>query len=328
MFQALKNTEAWINDTMGPIFSRLSVMPLFSDREGSVSRPEGVQSSMSLQPTSLREAESLLEVLVIRSGRLFRCGDAYRHGALRGVPVSAGLLASQQEIRDLIERVRLLFARFDEQTTQDGLKGSWYFSFVIRTEICRIRTLKAFDPDEVFYDNFGDTFRALTQIAQHPGCAVRMLADSALETEFRSEIGYPQLVYFITTKCRHLATRLTALKLLRKYSKSLERDSYDLHKLYMYSRRIIEVEHDLILNRSDQPVGPVAWTELPSEEARVLSTFTDPYDVIRARIKGQSVFGRPEGFIMHSAHGGLCLRLEFMTVKLVGDPILGCPSLD
>ncbi|KAH8897135.1 hypothetical protein GQ53DRAFT_506415 [Thozetella sp. PMI_491] len=313
MFRAFSTTDSRITETIGPIFERLSMMPSYFGQGGS---PPPLQHGPAMPPqlTSLDHAESLLEVLSIRAARLFRCGESYRHGALRGKPISAELLVSQQEIQDLIGQIRIIISQFDQQKTPGRYKDAWYFLFLIRTEICRIQVSTAFEPDELSYDKFLDTFRAITRLSQHPGCAMRLLALTSPDTELQPEIIYPHVVYFIATKCRDLATRLTALSLLGKYSNSHEADKCGLGKLYSHARRIIEVEHNLILNKWDQPIGQVEWKALPSEEARVLSTVADPHDAVRAKINGRILAGKPEGFIMRDSHNGLYFRVEFITM--------------
>ncbi|KAI0007570.1 hypothetical protein F4779DRAFT_591342 [Xylariaceae sp. FL0662B] len=134
--------------------------------------------------------------------------------------------------------------------------------------------------------------------------------DSRIASNFIFEMGFTPLLYFITTKCRCFTTRIQALSLVKKLGVCRE-NLWDMPTMYCAGRRIIEIEHGVLLNEPGQPATPVCWPGLPPDENRVRDSTTKPGLVKQIDAHGREIFGRAGGFIRRKPEGDIYLQSEF-----------------
>ncbi|KAL6406782.1 C6 zinc finger domain protein [Ilyonectria robusta] len=239
-------------------------------------------------------------------------------------PASAGLLAEQERIRTLLEQWQLLSADFDVGLTslttatkhfklgEDFIKEMLRGFLLMRHEICRIWSEMAFSADETGYDAYLDSFRWLIARAQTLNTTVpdayRMTTKSA---KFIFETGVIPMLFFIAIKCRCLDTRLEALRLMKILGIARE-NLWEVSTTHGVGRRVIEIEHDVLLDESDRPSAPALRPGLPPDEMRVRDTSTEPKASVHTSMRGFEIRGRIVGFFMRTADDTIYLHTEFL----------------
>jgi hypothetical protein len=321
IFQTIHATKTPTRDAVGPIIRRLRTMQFFFGRID-FQQDLGQHEAIPRHILSISEAEGLLEDLFLRVVSLNRSLDEYRYGKLLGQPAKPELLVAVRKIQYSIQQLQLAYPSIDRQVPYFDSKNVHHLNFAIRLKVCQLwASAMRLDPEDTRYDQHHDDFRSIIQHAECLSSAMNLLSDSVSEREFRFEIGLFPFLYFVAWKCRDLATRLKALQLLKHCSATKE-SFCDLEKVYLRARRIIEIEHSLVLNKSDQPIGSVLWTDLPRADNRVHNFIANPYDRLRAKVDGKTFVGRPEGFLMRDENGRMYLRIEFIVVRPVSELIL------
>lgn len=312
ILQSIQTTAVWARDYLAPIFHRLSPLPIFyarftgPDRNPLTHIPKNV--------SSLSDANYIVENIIARMLQLTCNGTEYLYGCLRNPSVRPAPSAAYQELKGTIEQFVPALVRFGKQLHKQDCSEetrTWYTCCELRAEFCRVLITAAQSPDETTYDQFIGKFRYMVGLSRSLSWEMEKRIESHQGPEFRFEIGYLMMVHIIVMKCRDLVTRLEALELVKTHGATRE-NFWESDTMYQLGRRIIEVEHGVILNEKDMPIGWVAWTNLPPEENRVRDFYFNKDLIIQAEVDGLAVMGKPIGFIMRNGQGNAYLQHEFI----------------
>lgn len=162
--------------------------------------------------------------------------------------------------------------------------------------------------EETAYDRYIDKFRYMV------GQAARLESqqkDTQETPKFIFEAGFVPLIYYIVIKCRCLNTRTQALSLMRRLGVSRE-NLWELSLMYAVGRRFIEIEHDTLLDETNQPRSTVRWPGLPPDEMRIRDSTTDPMLTKKVDEQGRETCGRMAGFFRRTVEGAIYLQTEFI----------------
>ncbi|KAH7009830.1 hypothetical protein EDB80DRAFT_750356 [Ilyonectria destructans] len=328
------SVPSWTKEHLRPIFRRLSMLPFFfgnssDDFPNLIAWDEPVPTEFC----SFSDAQTMMDDIFCRTVRLVRWGDAHRIGSLRHQPVSLELLAEQEKIKSLLEQWLVMLANFEaglastnfdagvtSPTTttnhfkfgEDFIKEMLRGFLLMRHEICRIWSEMAFSADETGYDAYLDSFRWLIARTQALDTTVpdayRMNAKSP---KFIFETGVIPMLFFIAIKCRCLDTRLEALRLMKVLGIARE-NLWEVSTTHGVGRRVVEIEHDVLLDESGRPLAPASRPGLPPDEMRVRDTSTEPKASVHTSMRGFEVRGRIVGFFMRTLDDTIYLHTEFL----------------
>jgi hypothetical protein len=319
----IKSTAVWSQDYLAPIFHRLRLVPVFFGG-GNTTRISGLPEAVPTYFASFEEANCFIEDAIARTMELTRHGDEYRYGSLVGQRVRPDLLASRKKLIHSLATLRSALTILKKQHLEKPHcysveKETWCLMFELRVTAATIWAAVTFNPSESAYDRFIDGFQHMISVATllNKGMAHRV---EDLGPEFRLEIGYLVMIYVTILKCRRLQVRLQALELLKLYG-AVKESFWDSKKMYRTSRRVVEIEHNLKLDRLDRPIGPVSWVTLPEETERIYDTTFNAEVVTEAEVEGRPMTGNPLGYIRRNAEGQFWVQNEFIFVKSVSNSI-------
>ncbi|KAH8900444.1 hypothetical protein GQ53DRAFT_128253 [Thozetella sp. PMI_491] len=266
--QILQNVQSkypWIQEQLGAVFRRLSILPLYFGMENFM-QPPGIEDPLPDSFASFEEAAYFSEGLLVQTIQFSRLGHHYPYG-MGEVILSPEFFTRQAEMKVALERWLSAFAAFKSQQHNAHESTAPRYASLIHICLCQIWVQVAHVPGEGAFDQHLDTFRRVTQYAEYMGRSIYGRNTSTATQAFTFEWGYlPPLVY-VFSKCRDLATRLKALNQLQKYGPDRE-SCWDRNVLYIAGKRLIEFEHDVTIDSRGQPIGSVDWLAVPPVEKR------------------------------------------------------------
>ncbi|RYP78766.1 hypothetical protein DL771_000433 [Monosporascus sp. 5C6A] len=287
---------AWAREHLKPVFRRLGTFTYFFGSENAdypclIALDDPIPASFSNFP----EARAMMDDIFSRSIRLMRYGEPYRFGDLRYADVPIRLLKEQEKICYRLDQWQILFADLDTRLTSQDMpatqrcdRGEELVQSILRLglliscEISQIWTNMAFSVDETTYDAYLCNFRKVVELFTHLSVMTIDRARTAKHCpKFIFEIGFTPMLFCVATKCRDLSTRLAALSLMKLLGVRRE-NLWELDTAYTVARRVVEMEHTVILDELGQPLGPPLYPGLPPDEMRVRRTRTEPEELIRA----------------------------------------------
>ncbi|KAI5856687.1 hypothetical protein GGS23DRAFT_617725 [Durotheca rogersii] len=308
----LENVEAsypWTKEYLSPIFRRLTLFPFFFGKDHtSFPRLVGLEDRIAVPFRSIGEAQYYVDGLVARTVRLVRRADIFRLGDLRHCPVPPELLLEQNKIRGLIGDWRRRFSDFQSLESGPRKPDAALYNVTLRFEIAYIWAEVAFDQDETAYDKFLGRFRWM--VSQ----AAELLAsressgrgESRKMPHFTFEMGFVPLLYYVVLKCRCLTTRVQALSLIKQLGAPRE-NLWEVSAVHASARRVVEIEHGVVLDEADQPSGPARWPDLPPDEVRVRDSTMDRQATVHTEVRGRMV-----GFFRRTTEGNIYVQREYV----------------
>lgn len=304
----------WVRQHLVPLFRRLSALPFFFG-----GGPEDVLDlSVSKYPVpalfhTLSEAEDMIDDIFNQAMQLIRRGDSYRVGHKQHKTPPPELFKEQDRIRYLLGQWYDLFTRFETISTSQATRISKCARLfaLARFRICRIWSSMAFNRSEMDYDQHHDEFRQLIEESSH---VAALQENDSPKTSPSFEMGFIAPLFFIVMKCRFLDLRLSALDLLRRLSAPRE-NLWDRDGMYYLGRRIIEIEHGLVLDSGGQPSSafPACCYGLPPEEMRVRQFIAEFVSGQQDNFHGHEIRGRKVVVFMRTPEGRIYLRPEVLT---------------
>lgn len=304
----------WTREYLTPIFRRLSVLPFFWGLR-SFPLMKGLDVPVPARFATIAEAQDTMDALTTRMAHLLRMADVYRYGEKRHLPAPLGLVSVQQAIR---EALRTWHTATDDLASRTGIaehQDAAYCDLLVKFDLCQIWTEHLFDHEEMSYDAYFDRFATMVRRATQVGDMIfhsRALVNQG--PTFSFETWLSPFMYFVVMKCRHLATRLQALALIKEHGAARE-NLWNVRNMYPIGRRLIEIEHELVLDETDRPVEPLSPMSLapPAEGKRIRDLWSRPHVVKQKGPDGQEVRGFPAGFVMLDVDGGIWNRVELIT---------------
>ncbi|KAM5381862.1 hypothetical protein ACJZ2D_002852 [Fusarium nematophilum] len=287
-------SASWTMEHLVPIFRRLSVFPFFF---GSTSA-DFPNLAVLAYPTptafaSFSEAQSMIDDIFNQTVRLIRCGDVYRFGFMRRKEPTSDLLEEQARIQSMLRtwKWKALFGDLDATQTSNEISRNFLW---MRFEICRIWSSMAFAAEETGYDEHIDSFRHLVEQSSRPRAAGAV------------------------TECRSLDVRLEALGLIKVLGVPRE-NLWESHAMHALGRRMIEIEHGVILDRLGQPSAiPASFPGLPPDERRVRHFVAEPEPTLQTAMDGWKMCGRRVDFFMLTAEDDIYLHSEVLANEEYG----------
>ncbi|KAI0844246.1 hypothetical protein F5Y00DRAFT_274396 [Daldinia vernicosa] len=312
----LKNAEAafpWTKEYLSPIFRRLTIFPFFfALDETSFPKLINLEDQVPESFASFEEAQYFIDGVLLRTIRLVRSGDCYRLGDMHRCPVSRALLVEQDNTRVLLNDWNDRFSDLRNRPSTPTRPEEMLCSIFLRYEIARIWVETAFEYDETVYDKYIGRFRLMVATAAKLNSAKALKPDNSRGTrKFIFEMGFVPLLYYIVMKCRCLKTRIEALSLMKRLGVAKE-NLWEVSTMHAVGRRIVEIEHDVLLDEKDNPFTTPVWPGLPPDEMRVRDSTTRPALSMQVDARDQEIRGRMAGFYRRTVEGDIYLQTDFV----------------
>jgi hypothetical protein len=303
----------WTLEHLSPIFRRLSIFPLFFGGPSNNKFPTLSGLDAPIPPTfaTFAEAQYYMDAIVCRASRFIRQGDPYRYGQHVSEPVSPDLLRYQFNLQQTINDWHARFTELAKTLDLSEHQNMACSNVMSRYRIARLWALATFEKCEVFYDNYiNDLNEAIDLAIEH---SRRQTHDPTFgaRPRFTFEAGFLPSVVFSVMRCRDLRTRLKGLHWLRDCGSSRE-NMWEAEQMYPVCRKLVEIEHDIVLDQHDQPIGQVPWNVLPPEESRSKDFGSSPTLVCQENADGRKVWGRLASYAMRTPEGVVWTRREFI----------------
>ncbi|KAI6085876.1 hypothetical protein F4821DRAFT_143986 [Hypoxylon rubiginosum] len=329
---------SWAREYLVPVFRRLSVFPFFFGKDLN-DFPDLVPLENPMPPSfrDFAEAQSVMDSLVSRSLRLIRWGDAYRFGNKRYEPVPNEYVVEREEIGSMLDKWHALFLTLDANATANAMLPTTPISdmynfntnaiqamsraiLLVRYEVCRIWLDVAFETDETCYDWHLDSFRRVIGLCQIfdsviPADARKPLGNRS--PKFIFETGFMPLLQFVTSKCRDFDMRLEALRLMTILGVPRE-NLWEIDQIFAISRRVIEIEHDVVLDDSGRPITPPSIPGLPADEKRIRFSAIEPNLFTHVGVNNDEVCGWTVDFVMRNREDEIVSHSEFLPTERPG----------
>ncbi|KAK1705922.1 uncharacterized protein BDZ83DRAFT_594062 [Colletotrichum acutatum] len=338
----LRNTHSefpWTKEHLLPLFRRLTEYSFFfSGEKADFPDLSGLEHPVPPSFSSFQDAQLMIDDLYCQTLQLMKQGYPFRSLSPTGNGVPPKLLARQEYVNSMLDRWSILFTQLNNQskyrsspTTKASEAKPDYVPNMLRGflftryECCRIWLNMAFTNNLTGYDKYVSNYSQLAknlaemvlQISEHS----KMEGVHAKTSKFMFETGYTPMLFFFTTTCRHLETRLELLRLMPILGLPRE-NLWEMATLVAVARRVIELEHGISLDPAGRPTVPVSPSvPLPPNEKRVADIWTEPRTEER-NMNGHIVRGRVVGFFRRDKpDGGTSLHTEFVEVRNVKEEL-------
>ncbi|KAI1348542.1 hypothetical protein F5Y01DRAFT_212405 [Xylaria sp. FL0043] len=303
ILKRVEETFPWAKEYLSPIFRRLSILRFFfrvTDR--SQLNLHCIDDAIPAFST-FGDAQFYLDGIVGRCIRLVRRCDAYRLGDMIHKPVSPEVVAEQGLTRHLLDKWHSAFVQLKPEA---NLTDTVRCNMLIRYQICLVWVDTAYEFHETAYDRCLGIFRSMVASA----AAVASSDYLARPIGFTFEMGFIPLLFFITTKCRCLKTRLLALSLMKRLCAPRE-NLWEVVTMFSAAKRVVEIEHGAIVTDDGQLAGIPTCPGLPPDEMRIRDVTTEPQPLLRA-VDGVERIVRLGGFFMRKSDDSIYLRPEYL----------------
>ncbi|KAM5356687.1 hypothetical protein ACJ41O_003333 [Fusarium nematophilum] len=288
-------SASWTMEHLVPIFRRLSVFPFFF---GSTSA-DFPNLAVLAYPTptafaSFSEAQSMIDDIFNQTVRLIRCGDVYRFGFMRRKEPTSDLLEEQARIQSMLRtwKWKALFGDLDATQTSNEISRNFLWMRLVTTS----------------------TSTASVTWLSSP----RVLELPELSPKFVFEMALTPMLFYVAMKCRSLDVRLEALGLIKVLGVPRE-NLWESHAMHALGRRMIEIEHGVILDRLGQPSAiPASFPGLPPDERRVRHFVAEPEPTLQTAMDGWKMCGRRVDFFMLTAEDDIYLHSEVLANEEYG----------
>ncbi|KAK1519509.1 uncharacterized protein CCOS01_11160 [Colletotrichum costaricense] len=338
----LRNTHSefpWTKEHLLPLFRRLTEYSFFfSGEKADFPDLSGLEHPMPPSFSSFQDAQLMIDDLYCQTLQLMKQGYPFRSLSPTGNGVPPKLLARQEYVNSMLDRWSILFTQLNNQSKYTSSPTTKAFEekpdyvpnmlrgfLSTRYECCRIWLNMAFTNNLTGYDKYVPNYSQLAknlaemvvQISEHS----KLEGVHAKTSKFMFETGYTPMLFFFTTTCRHLETRLELLRLMPILGLPRE-NLWEMATLVAVARRVIELEHGISLDPAGRPTVPVSPSApLPPNEKRVADIWTEPKTEER-NMNGHVVRGRVVGFFRRDKpDGGTSLHTEFVEVRNVKEEL-------
>ncbi|KAF3808453.1 hypothetical protein GCG54_00006311 [Colletotrichum gloeosporioides] len=309
----------WVKQWVLPMFRRLNTLNFWFGEGPDLPDLEVFKYPTPAQFTSYDEAGGMIDDVFNQAFQLLCQSYIYRGGLMRGRDPPPELLGQQQKILRLLNDWHTLFEDLETRlmtttksyaATKTNKGASRTFSLV-RYHICRIWSNIAFASSEMVYDEHFDDYQTTVEEM------LKTVENRApgRQSKFEFEMGFIAPILFLVMKCRYLSLRLKALQCLAVLPAPREA-LWERDGMYAVARRMVEVEHGVILDRYGQiPPGVEPLRPgLPVKTMRVEQFVTETLDMTGRDVFGRKVRGTKVIFFMRAADD---------SVRLVPDVLPG-----
>ncbi|KAF4832392.1 hypothetical protein CGCTS75_v004551 [Colletotrichum tropicale] len=303
---------SWVCEWLRPQFHRLRTLHrFFGDRSES-----SVQHDMPRQTpvffSTLKEAEETIDNIFNRLFQLVRRGASYRVGSQQQEQPGPELLEEQRRLRHLLIVWYTVFNNLEAKSTcqSTSIPAVQRAYLLSKYRLCRIWTAMVFSPSETDYDKYEDDYR---RMVEDLGQAADERTWSRSRNNFEFEMGFLVPIFFMPIKCRYLDLRVRALHYLKVLAAPREA-LWEKDGMYALARRIIEVEHELLLDTDGKPSATHSSTcwELPPDEKRVVHVVAGLTGEHSNDFCGHQVQGHNVVFVFKSPDDGVLFRPDVL----------------
>jgi hypothetical protein len=314
------NPPEWALHHLLPIFRRLSVLPFyFGNSQPLADCPPLTQPCETIYTSfsSFSQAQASMDAIYNLTIQLFRRTGDYRLGEMRNQPAEPSMFLEQDQIHQCLDQWRSAFDRFEAETPA-GLRQTsescriWIFQ---QYEVCIILSNVPFVTDETDYDIYMPNFKRMVEGAKR---LAGMKTRSPPPTEFHFEMGYAPFLFFVAIKCRHLETRIEALRLMSVLCAAQE-SLWNSHTLQAVAQRTIDLEHCITGQAAEN--FSAQYDSLPPDDMRVRHFVLGPAE------SGQGSLGREITFYMPAKDGSICIKRERLPIKQLNEALEGAPGV-
>lgn len=288
---------AWACQYLVPIFRRLSIIPLlFGGASPSLLPPlVGFETPLPPKFNDTREAQTAIDDLMVRT-----------------------LESLHDDIDDKTELATLL----DEwESKMDDLEGSLppaatadkyaICGMRFKHKIANIYIQKTSSQTEMWWDQHLCLFRDAVNLAEEAfQLSTAPNYQRSPPSSFSFEMSWLPMLFFIVLKCRDLETRLRGLSWLGQLGPAKE-GLFDVGTLYRIGRRLVELEHEISLQNTDDPVG-LANTVMPPEEKRYFAIPVKHELEVIPKEDGTVSYRRQVEFLKRDPGGNVISRGEYI----------------
>ncbi|KIL85440.1 hypothetical protein FAVG1_11397 [Fusarium avenaceum] len=288
----------WACQYLVPIFRRLSIIPLFfGAARPPVRLPSltGFETPLPLKFNDTREAQIVIDDLMVR------IMESLYDGHDDKTALATLLDEWESKMNDLAGT--LPPAAIADKYAICGLR--------FKHKIATIYTQKPDSLTEMWWDQHICIFQDGVKLAEEAFHLSTAPNHQRLPPpSFNFEMGWLPMLFFIVLKCRDLETRLKGLSWLGQLGPAKE-GLFDVGTLYRVGRRLVELEHEISLQDTDDPVG-LANSVMPPEEKRYFYVpIKHELDVI-SKDDGTVTYRRQVEFLKRDAEGNVISRGEYI----------------
>ncbi|KAF4456756.1 putative transcriptional regulatory protein C15D4.02 [Fusarium austroafricanum] len=292
------NPPQWALHHLLPIFRRLSVYPFYFGNSQPLGKPGALTIPSSF--SSVSEAQASMDTISNMTIQHFRQTVDYRIGDMRSKPIPPHVLREQKQVQDYLNQWRSAFDKFEHTTRPDLVQRSptsriWLSHMY---EICTIFSHLGFSTNESDYDKYIPNFKRIVKSARE----LAGLRARSTPPKFCFEMGFAHYLFLTAIKCRHLETRLEALRLMGVLCAARE-SLWDNGTLQIVAQRTINLEHGMM--RQATGGFKTQYDSLPPDEMRVRH-----FVIGRAESGPGGLPCREVTFYLSKKDGGLYRRRE------------------
>ncbi|UPK91864.1 hypothetical protein LCI18_002799 [Fusarium solani-melongenae] len=302
----------WTRDHLLPIFHRLSLIPMFGDAKSiCLPRMGGLDASMPVSFGSVSEAQAAIDSLAAQ--------------VLDVMPSSCH--AEKDRLAIMMDEWDCRVHELQATTPMSLMDGYAICGMRIKHEIAKIHLKTPRQHTELWFDQYLDAFQYVVDLAERASQhRIRLRHHQTSQSTapiFTFEACLLPLLFFAVSKCRQLDTRLQGLRLMAQPG-PVKEGLFDASTLYQVVRRIIEVEHNISLDRvnhdhtnnQDQPPGRPSGN-LPLEEKRIFAvSISHDVEVVSSKQQDKASYKRQVSFYMRTYEGQVYTQTEFINGTL------------
>ncbi|KAF3805822.1 hypothetical protein GCG54_00005188 [Colletotrichum gloeosporioides] len=303
---------SWVCEWLRPQFHRLQTLHhFFGDRFESFGQHDTLRKTPIFFST-LKYAEETMDKIFNHSFQLVRRGVNYRAGGQQLEQPGPDLLEEQRSLRHLLNVWYTVFNNLEARSTcrPMSITAVQRAYLLSKYRLCRIWTAMVFSPSEMDYDKYEDEYR---RMVEDLGQAADERTRGRSRNNFEFEMGFLVPIFFMTIKCRYLDLRVRALHYLKVLAAPREA-LWEKDGMYALARRIIEIEHGLLLDTDGKPLatlGATCWG-LPPNEKRVVHVVTGWTGERSNDFCGHHVQGRNVVFVFKSPDDGVFFQPDVL----------------
>ncbi|KAL6922468.1 hypothetical protein FSST1_006494 [Fusarium sambucinum] len=243
----------WACRYLLPIFRRLSITPLLFGGVPPERLPPlvGFKTPIPSKFDSTQDAQTVIDDLMIRTLECLYDGNDDT------ATLATSLKEWESKMADLEHALSPSAAA--ERYAICGMR--------FKHKIAKIYIQQPSSHTETWWDQHLDVFRdalGLAEDAFHLSTAPD--GQRIQQSSFSFEMNWLPMLFFIVLKCRDLEIRTRALSWLGQLGPAKE-GLFDVGTLYRVGRRLIELEHEISLDHTDDTAG-LAGMSMPPEEKR------------------------------------------------------------
>ncbi|KAH7246672.1 hypothetical protein BKA59DRAFT_501576 [Fusarium tricinctum] len=288
----------WACQYLVPIFRRLSIIPLlFGAATPPVRLPPliGFETPLPSKFDDTRGAQIAIDDLMVRTMESLYDGNDDK--------TALATLLDEWEIKmnDL------------EDTLPQAATADKYAICGMRFKykIANIYIQKASPHTEMWWDQHLSIFQDAVKLAEE---AFRLSTAPEYQRlsplSFSFEMSWLPMLFFIVLKCRDLETRLKGLSWLGQLGPAKE-GLFDVGTLYRIGRRLVELEHEISLQDTHDPVG-LASAVIPPEQKRYFAIPVKHELEVIPKEDGTVSYRRQVEFLRRDAEGNVISRGEYI----------------